>query len=1533
MKKKEKYCIGDARLIAKFLSILTLLFYLSTNVLAQLGGQAVVTNFSGDIVSGVLLDGPVVRIIDIHNPPITGANYNAPKRSEQLWNASVLGQVFGIAINPNTQDIFVTASSVYENYDYSNSPLAFGVGGSAGVYKINPTTGVVSTLVYTVPFGTPSIVLPPLVPPVILNFAATNVLGTNTLPNGSLTKAGPGLGNICFDKIHQRLFVTNFEDGKIYRIHPETGIIDNVYDPVAPANPGGTSNPAMAMDDVIEGLAPWGENIFGIGYNVAENRIYYGVCVKENWNQNTSQKNIIRSIGLDNNGKMNGVDRFEFAIDNYHDGSSGVISDITFNYLDNGTVEMAVAGKAVDDRMKSVAYSSNAELYVGYSENWNKYTTYTVGDDDDPNGVLNGTSCAGGIDFGYTTYNPNTFTNSGTGERIWMTSEKMLNDPNVGRQLFGIHSSPTSGNAGGLGYYKTVGHFVDIYVESTVVLGNDFSNNLGDVEIFDTESEVEINCTLTANAGEDEYICKGESIVIGEFPYVASGGQGPYTYEWKNVQGDIISTIEHPSVSPDDVTTYYVMVTDNNGCVAHDNVTIYVIQPPADQTICDGESIDVRPPKNPLPEQAVFTVTNPLTGQVYNISTGYGINPTSSTDYTWALTIDGKTCSGTFEVTVNPNPTADAGTFNFNDGLECAGEPYKLGGMPTADGGTPGYTYEWTASTGEYINPNNIANPTAYPYNPTIYEVLVTDANGCQDTDDVQVFVKPGPVAEAGQSQTICLGNGANIGSPALPGHVYAWRKYPNTAPFPTNESMQTVYPLETSTYKLTVMGPNGCRSIDYVTIRVNDITVDAGQDVILCNGSFTRLGGNPTALGGSFPYLYNWDNGAADIANPWVNPEIDTEYKVIVTDAYNCTGEDKVRVRVIGDKLTVDAGNDRTICSGVTTMLGSFPTAQGTGVYVYQWSVNGTLISVDPNPQVQPNYTTEYDLIVTDQATGCTASATVKVTVNQTPQITPPTDKEICSGGYTRLNVNATGSGNNYLWSPSTGLSCTNCRQPYASPMTTTNYCVEITSGNGCVPSQSIYCVRVTVNPSPVADAGPDKLLCEGKWVMVGGVPTATGGTPFTNSAGDPYYNYAWTDASGNAVFGNYSNPDFVTGPTNTYTVTVTDSEGCTDSDAATITTIPDVAYVGNSGFQDGIVPITRGQVAEEYTDGTWFTSGGTPDLFDARFTGCLNQLLQPACLLDPVDLNCMGIPCNHFGYQKHRLNFNGQSGRYAGLSAFISLGERNGVPPNPPVPNDLLYFCEGIEQELDVPLVAGEEYCVSLFGSLAENGELTAATVNDEAYFVVKMDDEAKYGGNTTLGGIPIILPLPSDADVIFTGSFDELTEWQYKDHYFTANKNYTHIIVESHFPESLFDKVQTLLGSAPSTGAVEEFVGIQSYFYIDDIEVHKVLCCSYDWKAQEATANDALILDENFVVEKLKLFPNPTSGELNIQLNTDSEEPAFVQVYSLDAKLVSERQAVNTTNSSITTINLSHLPQGIYYVELVQGEQIIRERIIVQ
>ncbi len=135
---------------------------------------------------------------------------------------------------------------------------------------------------------------------------------------------------------------------------------------------------------------------------------------------------------------------------------------------------------------------------------------------------------------------------------------------------------------------------------------------------------------------------------------------------------------------------------------------------------------------------------NPITGSIVN-NTGVQ----QLTTFTVSASANGcaSTTSATSLLYINPNPTANAGV----DQQICAAASTTIGGSPTASGGTPGYTYLWTAG----VSNTAIANPTA----PAgTYTVTVTDSKTCQASDAVTIT--------NGSSTKTWIGDGTTGGGP-----------------------------------------------------------------------------------------------------------------------------------------------------------------------------------------------------------------------------------------------------------------------------------------------------------------------------------------------------------------------------------------------------------------------------------------------------------------------------------------------------------------------------------------------------------------------------------------------------------------------------------------------------------------------------------------------------------------------------------------------------------------------------------------------
>lgn len=127
---------------------------------------------------------------------------------------------------------------------------------------------------------------------------------------------------------------------------------------------------------------------------------------------------------------------------------------------------------------------------------------------------------------------------------------------------------------------------------------------------------------------------------------------------------------------------------------------------------------------------------------------------------------------------------------------------------------------------------------------------------------------------------------------------------------------------------------------------------------------------------------------------------------------------------------------------------------------------------------------------------------------------INPSADTSICAGGETiQLKAGALGSSSpfSYNWSPTTGLSCTNCANPLATVSASTTYHITVTDSNGCPRYDSI---KVTVKtPVGVKIKKPVDSVCQYVPIKI-----YNDATQYPNTVNASYY---WTLDSGNILSG----------------------------------------------------------------------------------------------------------------------------------------------------------------------------------------------------------------------------------------------------------------------------------------------------------------------------------------------------------------------------------------------------------------------------
>jgi uncharacterized protein (DUF2141 family) len=482
----------------------------------------------------------------------------------------------------------------------------------------------------------------------------------------------------------------------------------------------------------------------------------------------------------------------------------------------------------------------------------------------------------------------------------------------------------------------------------------------------------------------------------------------------------------------------------------------------------------------------------------------------------------------------------------------------------TVSGGMGVYTYSW--NTGAITQ--DITGLAA-----GLYMVTVIDANGCTATT-VATITQPQSLLTLSTTQVNVLCNGANTGSINL---TPAGGTAPYNYLWNNNSVSQDINNLNAGTYNVTVTDANGCTAQASTTITQ--------PSALLLSGSINGNNIDLSVNGGIAPYVYLWSNGATtqDLTN--LPPGT---YTVTVIDANNCTVTASYTVQNQNPVLSITSAISPVSCAGGQDGSIIVTAAGGNAPYNVSWTgpVSGNPAGNEiANSGVSYLITNMpagiYTVTVTDaNGNSTTISATItqpsalQITLNGTTNI-------LCNGGNNgSINVTVSGGtgGYTYLWSSGqTSEDLTN--------LIAGTYTLTVIDANGCT-AQASYTITQPQSPLTLTTALVN-VLCNG---------ANTGSINLTPTGGIPLYTYLWSNGS------TLQDPqNLVAG---TYSVTVTDANGCTDSVAVTITqpqapltlstvTTNILCYGGQTGNID--LTVSGGTAAYTYA---WSNGATTQDI-----------------------------------------------------------------------------------------------------------------------------------------------------------------------------------------------------------------------------------------------------------------------------------------------------------------------------------------------
>ncbi len=412
--------------------------------------------------------------------------------------------------------------------------------------------------------------------------------------------------------------------------------------------------------------------------------------------------------------------------------------------------------------------------------------------------------------------------------------------------------------------------------------------------------------------------------------------------------------------------------------------------------------------------------------------------------------------------------------------------------QPVLTSSIPIDSFVWTFNGA--FPPSNDTTVTLNLTTPGVYTVTLTAFNAfCPNFHTQEIIIGGTPTANFSATPLIgCTPQEVNFvstsSSNSFPGDTvntwnwdFDWMNMIDSVANPTIS-----YP-DSGIYQvsLIVSSTQGCSDTITNPVQVNlTPTANAGADAVVClNGA--------VQLQGSGGVTYSWSPSATlscdNCANPIASPNTTTTYTLTVTSAEGCTNTDQVTVTVLPFQTPqVTVTPDTTICQGDVIQLIA---GGGTSVLQYSWDQSRAGLSCYTNcnnPFASPDTTTTY-LVTLTSIQGCSATDSVTVSVIDESQDILGPDLTICKGDSILLNPTV---GTNHVWSPTTGLSCVFCSNPFAFPDATTDYVVTATTATGCNITDTIT-INV-FNPTSV-NAGADLGTCQGNTIQLNGSGVGT--------------------------------------------------------------------------------------------------------------------------------------------------------------------------------------------------------------------------------------------------------------------------------------------------------------------------------------------------------------------------------------------------------------------------------------------------------
>ncbi len=815
---------------------------------------------------------------------------------------------------------------------------------------------------------------------------------------------------------------------------------------------------------------------------------------------------------------------------------------------------------------------------------------------------------------------------------------------------------------------------------------------------------------------------------------------------------------------------------------------------------------------------------------------------------------------------------------------------------------TGAVSYDWD---------NQMTGETIMGLSAGDYVVTATDANGCTGTTTVTVgnTINTLTVTVSATDQT--CGNSQGTATASSPDAVsYMWNN---------GMSGGSITGLGSGVYEVTATDAIGCTGTASVTVGDTNSTLlvtATGTDEICGNGTGTATASATGAVS------YEWNNAMSGTVLTGLSEGM---YTVTATDANGCTATGSVTVANIINTLTITPTSSPASC-GMTDGTASVSVSGGTGTYTYAWNTTANTASLSNLPAGT------YVVTATD-GNGCTASMSITVGSNGGPNVISDvanTNNVSCNGGSDGAISITVGGGTspyNFLW-PNIGQTSQN-----VTGLSAGTYTCIVTNMDGSCPF--VYSYTVT-EPDAIAitmDASTN-VTCNG---------AADGTISISVTGGTGAYSYAWDNGMMTGDISGLAPGD--------YSVVVTDENNCTMAAGPYSITEPSALAVATdsstdamcNGGSDGTISITASGGTAPYTyawdnmstdeDLTGLAAGDYSGVVtDAN--GCTMStgtitIGEPTMITIMMDAST-NVTCNGAADGTISISVAGGTGAYS------------------------FAWDSGSTDEDPTGLASGDHSVVVT--------DANGCTMSAGPYTITEPDALAVATSGTTStscngGSDGAINITASGGTAPYTyawdnGSTDEdptgLVAGDYSAVITDANgcTISTGLITVSE-PDALSSTTDLVEGSLDNDGSISITAagGTFPYTYLwsngettDDITglaAGDYTCTITDANGCTYTTGIITVDDRTGVadldqVASYTLAPNPTSGNVRIQMELNAAYDVSITVYDVTGKTIHTDARV-AANQATFDVNLSEAANGLYFARIIVDGQTFTERII--